>query len=593
MPEPASRPGSPPLLPRLPQGLSRRAAHISAWSRQRLVAPRWVAFVALLTTVMALPVATIVVLAFAPGASIWPHLMRTVLPAALADTLLLLAGVGVLALAFGTGTAWLVTMYRFPGRGVIDRLLVLPLSVPTYIVAYCYVELLDYSGPVQRFLRGLFGWHSVRDYWFPDIRSMGGAVLVLAAVLYPYVYLSARASFVQQSVCVLEVARTLGQTSVGAFWRVALPLARPALAAGLALVLMECLNDLGAVQYLGVQTLSVSIYTTWLQRSSLGGAAQIALVALMFVLALIVAERMARGRGQYHHTTGRYRSIPFSELQGWRGYAAAAVCTLPVLAGFVAPVAILAVQAVAHVSEALAAGFWRAALNSIVVSVVAALATVALGLALAYARRLAPNAFVRAAVRGAGLGYALPGTVLALGLLIPLAGFDNVADAWLRAWFGISSGLLLSGSLFIIVLAYVIRLLAVSLSALESGFERLSPNLDAAARTLGETALSALWRVHMPLLMPALGAAVLLVFVDVMKELPATLLLRPFNFETLATHVYAYAGLELFENATLGALTIVLIGLVPVLLLHQAVAGGRAGQGFGARWRRRVLARAR
>ena len=490
-------------------------------------------------------------------------------------------------LVFGTATAWLVTMYRFPGRGIIDRLLVLPLAVPTYIVAYCYVELLDFSGPVQRLLRTLFGWHTVRDYWFPDVRSMGGAIIILSAVLYPYVYLTARASFVQQSVCVLEVARTLGQTSAGAFWRVALPLARPALAAGLALALMETLNDLGAVQYLGVQTLTASIYTTWLQRSSLGGAAQLALVALLFVLALVVAERAARGRGQYHHTTGRYRSIPFSDLEGWRGYAAAGFCAVPVVAGFVAPFGILLVQATAHVADALQAGFWSAVRNSIGVSLIAAVATVMLGLALAYARRVAPNVFVRFAVRGAGLGYALPGTVLALGLLIPLAGLDNAVDAWMRAWFGVHVGLLLSGSLFVVVLAYVIRFLAVSLSALEAGFERLSPNLDAAARTLGETALSALWRVHIPLLVPALGAAALLVFVDAMKELPATILLRPFNFETLATHVYAYAGLEMFENATLGALTIVLIGLVPVLLLHQAVAGGRAGAGFGSGWLRR------
>jgi iron(III) transport system permease protein len=460
--------------------------------------------------------------------------------------------------------------------------------VPTYIVAYCYVELLDFSGPVQRGLRALFGWHTVQDYWFPDVRGMGGAILVLSAVLYPYVYLSARASFVQQSVCVLEVARTLGQTSTGAFWRVALPLARPALAGGLALALMETLNDLGAVQYLGVQTLSASIYATWLQRSSLGGAAQLALVALVFVLALVAGERAARGRGQYHHTTGRYRSIPFSDLSGWRGCAAAAVCAVPVAVGFAAPFAVLLVQAAAHVSDALAAGFWRAVRNSVAVSLVAALVTVALGLALAYARRIAPNAVVRTGVRGASLGYALPGTVLALGLLIPLAALDNAVDARLRAAFGVSTGLLLSGTLFIVVLAYVVRFLAVSLSALDAGFERLSPNLDAAARTLGETALTALWRVHMPLLVPALGAAALLVFVDSMKELPATLLLRPFNFETLATHVYAYAGLEMFEAATLGALTIVLMGLVPVLLLHRAVAGGRAGTGFGTRWLRRA-----
>jgi iron(III) transport system permease protein len=256
------------------------------------------------------------------------------------------------------------------------------------------------------------------------------------------------------------------------------------------------------------------------------------------------------------------------------------------LAGFVLPLGVLLVQSAAHVSDALAAGFWHAVANSVGVAVAAAVATVAIGLVLAYARRVAPNPFIRGAVRAAGLGYALPGTVLALGLLIPLAAFDNGVDALLRQWLGLSTGLLLSGSLFVVILAYVIRFLTVSLSALEAGFARLSPNLDAAARTLGETALGALWRVHMPLLVPVLGAAGLLVFVDAMKELPATLLLRPFNFETLATHVYAYAGLEQFENATLGALTIVLIGLLPVLLLHQTVAAGRAGQGLGSRLRR-------
>jgi iron(III) transport system permease protein len=553
------------------------AAHLGRW-RQRLgVSLGWTVFAAVLAGIMALPLATIVLLALDPAESVWPHLMRTVLPAALIDTGLLLAGVGALTLLFGTGTAWLTTMYRFPGRGLIDRLLVLPLAVPTYIVAYTYVELLDFSGPVQRALRALFGWHTVKDYWFPEVRSLPGAVLVLSAVLYPYVYLSARASFVQQSICVLEVARTLGRTSAGTFWAVALPLARPALAAGVALALMECLNDLGAVQYLGVSTLTVSIYVTWLQRSSLAGAAQIALVTLLLVLALLVAERAARGKSQFHHTTGRYRSIPFSDLEGWRGYAAAACCALPVVLGFVAPFAVLLVQGLAHVSDAFAAGFWRATRNSVGVAAVAAVSTVLIGLALAYARRLVPHVFVRSVVRAAGLGYALPGTVLALGLLIPLAALDNSIDAALRAYVGISSGLLLSGSLFVIVLAYTIRFLAVSLGALEAGLERLSPNLDAVARTLGETALSALRRVHIPLLVPALSAAALLVFVDAMKELPATLLLRPFNFETLATHVYSYAALEQFEQAALGALTIVAIGMVPVLLLHQAVAGGRAG----------------
>ena len=552
-------------------------AWLAAWRRRQPASPAWTLVPAVMAAVLVLPLATIIALSLGPAENVWPHLLATVLPGAIADTVVLLAGVSLLTLVFGASTAWLVTMCRFPGRAVIDRLLVLPLAMPTYIVAYAWVELLDFAGPVQRSLRWLFGWASFRDYWFPDVRSMGGAVLILSLALYPYVYLCARASFVQQSVCVLEVARTLGRTSVGTFWSVALPLARPALAGGLALALMECLNDLGAVQYLGVQTLSVSIYTTWLQRSNLGGAAQIALVAVGFVLALMLAERAARGRGRFHHTTGRYRAIPFSDLEGWRGIAAAAFCALPVALGFAAPFALLLAQGLAHASDAVAADFWRAVRNSVGVAAAAAGVTVALGLCLAYARRVAPNAGVRIAVRSAALGYALPGTVLALGLIIPLAAFDNRLDAWLRSSLGISSGLLLSGSLFVIVLAYAIRFLAVCISALEAGFERLSPNLDAAARTLGETALSALWRVHIPLLVPALGAAALLVFVDAMKELPATLLLRPFNFETLATHVYSYAALEQFEQATLGALTIVVIGLVPVLALHRAIAGGRAG----------------
>ena len=565
-------------LLRLP-ALSGLPSSIAAWRARRRNAPWWTVVPALLAIVMALPLATVAVLSLTAPANVWPQLARTVLPATLVDTAVLLTGVGLLTLTFGACTAWLVTMCRFPGRALLDRLLVLPLAMPTYIVAYAYVELLDYSGPLQGLLRFAFGWTSARDYWFPDVRSMGGAILVLSAALYPYVYLSARASFVQQSVCVLEVARTLGRTSMGVFWSVALPLARPALAGGVALAAMECLNDLGAVQYLGVRTLSVSIYTAWLQQSSLGGAAQIAMVAVLVVLALLVAERALRGHGRFHHSTGRYRAIPFTDLVGWRGAAAAGFCALPVVVGFAAPFALLLAQATAHLSEALAPSFWTAVRNSIGVAAAGAAVTVAVGLLLAYARRVAPNPVVRMAVRGAGLGYAMPGTVLALGLIIPLAAFDNRLDALLRASLGISSGLLLSGSLFVIVLAYAIRFLTVALSALEAGFERLSPNLDAAARALGETALSALWRVHVPLLAPALGAAALLVFVDGMKELPATLLMRPFNFETLATHVYSYAGLEQFENATPGALAIVLVGLLPVLLLHQAVAGGRAGSG--------------
>lgn len=550
--------------------------------RARAQAPGWTLTVGLALAFVALPVGAVLYLAATATDNDWPHLMSAVLPDALRSTLLLMLGTGVLTLVAGTSTAWLVTMYRFPGRAVLDRLLVLPLAIPTYIAAYCYSELFDYAGPVQTWARTTFGWSSPADYWFPAIRSLGGAVFVMSAVLYPYVYLAARATFVQQSVCALEVARTLGRTPMSTFWAVALPLARPALAAGAALVAMETLNDLGAVQHLGVETLSASIYSTWLQRSNLGGAAQIATVMLGLIVVLMVAERFARGGAKVHHTTGRYRAIPFQDIDGWRGYAAAGACALPFLAGFVLPFALLARFAMEHLWVAIERGFLLAAWNSVFLATVAAAAAVALALVISYAPRVARNVFARVSAQAAGFGYALPGTVLAIGVLIPLAALDNSVDALARSLFGFSTGLILSGSIAALVYAYVIRFLAVALGGLDAGLERISPNLDAAARALGETATSALWRIHLPLLAPALGAAGLLVFVDTLKELPATLLLRPFNFETLATHVYQFAAMEQLESGALGALTIVLVGLVPLILLHQAIAGGRAG-GSGGR----------
>lgn len=555
----------------------RSLARLKAWFAQRPHGIAWLVAILAILFLMALPIATTLWLAVSPKENIWPHLLRTVLPNSLLQTLALMTGAGILTLVTGTATAWLVTMYRFPGRALADRLLVIPLAMPTYIVAYCYVELLDYSGPVQSGLRALFGWRSAGEYWFPEIRSLYGAVFVMASVLYPYVYLTARASFVQQSVCALEVARTLGRTPLATLWAVALPLARPALAAGLALVLMECLNDLGAVQYLGVQTLSQSIYATWLQRSNLGGAAQIATVMLALIVIMFTVERWARGGAKVHHTTGRYRSIPFQELTGWQGALAGTVSMLPFVIGFLLPFLQLAGNAIVYADAGLERGFFSAAWNSLTLSAISAAAAVFLALVIAYARRIDPNQFTNFAARASGLGYAIPGTVLALGLLIPLAAFDNLIDGFFRATFGISTGLLISGTMIALVLAYAVRFLAVALGSIESGLERISPNLDAAARALGETSFSALRRVHLPLLLPALGAAGLLVFVDSMKELPATLLLRPFNFETLATHVYSFAALEQFEEAALGALAIVVSGLVPVLLLHNAVAGGRAG----------------
>ena len=529
--------------------------------------------------ILALPLLTVAAIAFSGTESIWWHLLSTVLPGALANTLLLMLGAATVTLVTGTLAAWIVTMHHFPGREIADRLLVLPLAMPVYIVAYAYVELLDYAGPVQSALRAAFGYASAADYAFPEIRSLPGAILLFSLVLYPYVYLMARASFVQQSVCVLEVARTLGHTAAGTLWRVALPLARPAIAAGVALVLMECLNDLGAVQYLGVETLSASIYATWLQRGNLAGAAQLALVMLGLVAALMVIERQARGAGAVHATTGRYRAIPFETLTGWKAVVALIAVLTPAVLGFGVPFAVLLTQAVAHIGTADLAAFGTAAGNSLLLAGAASLVAVALALLFCYANRLDGSTATRMAARMAGFGYALPGTVLAIGLLGPLAALDNGIDAWMQSLFGIKTGLLLSGTLFAVTIALVIRFLAVALGSVDAGLKRISPSLDAAARTLGASSSTTLFRVHLPMLAPALGAACLLVFVDAMKELPATLLLRPFNFDTLATYVYGLTASEQFEEAALGAVTIVLIGLVPVLWLHTAIAGGRAGNG--------------
>lgn len=551
-------------------------AHWPGWL-QSAINDRWSLAAVLAAILLALPIVSVMWLALSATESSWPHLVSTVLPRALANTLVLLVGASALALAIGTSTAWLVTMFRFPGREIADRMLVLPLAMPVYIVAYAYVDLLDFAGPLQTALRSTFGAQSFFGAIVPDVRSLGGAIALFAIVLYPYVYLSARASFVQQSVCALEVARTLGRTAGGTFWSVALPMARPALAAGVMLVMMECMNDLGAVQYLGVETLSASIYATWMQRSNLPGAAQLALVMLLMVVALLLAERAARGEAGFHHTTGRYRAIPFEMLTGSKGIAALTLALAPVVLGFMVPFVVLILNALSRLTTFDTGSFLMAAWNSLVLSSLASIAAVALALLFTYAARLHPTAVTKLAARMSSFGYALPGTVLAIGLLAPLAAFDNGLDAWMRAHLSVSTGLLLSGSLFAVTLALVIRFLAVAVSSIDAGLERISPNIDAAAKTLGAGSASALRRIHLPMLKPAIGAAALLVFVDAMKELPATLLLRPFNFETLATRMYGLAAAEQFEEAAVGAVAIVVIGLIPVLLLHRAVAAGRSG----------------
>ena len=545
-------------------------AQVIARHRSALRHHPWMVLGALAIAVLAvMPIVALVVIAFGGDPSIWPHLLSTVLPRSTWTTVLLMLGVGVLTAIVGVSSAWLVSMCRFPGRGALEWMLLLPLAVPTYVVAYAYVEILDSLGPVQVFIRALFGFQSARDYWFPDVRTLGGAIFVMSFVLYPYVYLTVRATFLMQSMCVLDVSRTLGKTAFGTFFHVALPLARPAVVVGVTLAAMECLNDIGAVQFLGVQTLTLSVYSTWTNRGDLAGAAQIACVMLVVVLFLIWLERRGRRLQRFHHTSRRLQALPDYPLTGWRAAGALAVCGLPVLIGFVFPALYLLDAAARRFATDFGPAYFTLTANSVGLSLVASAVAVAAAVILAYAARLTGARSVKLLTRVASVGYAVPGTVLAVGILVPLAALDNFVDGMARSLLGISTGLLLTGSTAALVYAYATRFLAVSFGTVEAGLERVTPNIDMAARSLGRTPAAAMREVHLPLLRPAVATAALLVFVDSMKELPATMLLRPFNFETLATHVYTYASMEMVEQGAIAALTIVLAGLVPVALLAR------------------------
>ena len=526
-----------------------------------------------------LPVGSLALHAAQGSGDLWPHLIDYVLPQALRDSALLLAGVGVLVVAIGSGTAWLVTACDFPGRRVLAWALLLPLAMPTYIVAFAYLDLWHPVGPLQVGLRALLGVDNPRDLRLPDIRSMGGCILLLGLVLYPYVYLPARALFQMQAAGLVEAARTLGAGPWRTFFGVALPLARPAIAAGASLALMEALNDIGAAEFLGVRTLTVSIYSTWINRSSLPGAAQIALCMLLVVVALIALERWARRHQRYAASGRQHARLQPRRMYGATGWLLCALVSLPVLLGFGLPVAYLVVEAAKRIHFAgIEMPLLRELLHTVGYSTAATLLATVLAFALAYALRLAATPVMRSVVRCAGLGYAVPGTVLAIGLLAPMAWFDTLVGDAAQSWVGISTGLLLSGSGAALVYAYVARFLAIGTGGIEAGFAKLPHSLDDASRSLGHGAGATAWRIHLPLSRPALAAAMLLVFVDCMKELPATLLLRPLNVETLATHLYGEAARGSYESGAVAALLIVLAGLLPIVVLTRMGQQSPAGQ---------------
>ncbi len=524
-----------------------------------------------------LPVISVGWLALNPARNIWPHLAQTVLPHMLQTTVLLMAGVGVCVSVIGVGTAWLVSLCRFPGRRVFEWALLAPFAMPAYLTAYTYVDFLEFAGPVQSLLRELSSWRRPQEYWFPEIRSLGGAIVVMSLVLYPYVYLTARTAFLQQSVSALEVSRTLGKGPWGVFFRVALPLARPAIVVGVILALMEVIGDFGTVDYFAVRTLTAGIYDVWLGMGNAGGGAQIAMALLGFVLLLISLERLARRDRRFHNIGAQMRAQPRFYLSPLKAFAAMLACSLPLIFGFLIPAGILLRMALARLDRALSASdaFLTYALNSMMLAAAAALLAVCIGMFLAYGARLEAGRGQRVLTRIASIGYVIPGAVLALGVMIPAGAFDNGLDAFMRATFGVSSGLLLSGTVAVLVFAYVVRFLALSFGAIEAGLARITPAMDMAARSLGATPGGVLRRVHLPLLrVPAL-TAILLVFVDCVKELPATLVLRPFNFDTLATHVYTFASLGRLEDSALAGLSIVAVGLLPVILLSRGIASAR------------------
>jgi len=526
----------------------------------------------LIACAIALPIVAVAWLAVLPSENIWPHLFETVLWGYIDTTLRLMLGVAIGSVVIGVGTAWLVTTTEFPGRRVFQWALMLPLAVPTYIVAYVYTDLLEFAGPVQIVLRAMFGWQSARDYWFPEIRSVGGAIVMMTLTLYPYVYLLSRVAFLEQAGVTREVSRTLGAGPWQTFFRVALPLARPAVVVGMTLALMETLNDFGTVDFFAVRTLTAGVFNVWLTMGNVSGGAQIALVMLGFVVLLIMLERLERRRRRYHALATRHRRAVRQRLGARTQCAATAACLVPVILGFLIPGAILLRNAVLFAEESWSSRFPDFAINSLLLAGGAAILCVVLATFLAYAVRLRGGAVLSGAARVASLGYAVPGAVLALGILIPFGAFDNAFDGWMRNTFGVSTGLLLSGTVAAVMFAYVVRFFALSYGALESGLGRIKPSMEMAARTLGEGPAGTLFRVHLPLMKGTLLTAALLIFVDVMKELPATLLLRPFNFDTLATYVYQYGSSEQLELASLGALSIVLVGLAPVILLNRTVA---------------------
>ncbi len=535
------------------------------------------AFAVIVAALIALPVAVVVLNVFASSQGTWSHLASTVLPDYVLNSLALMAGVGAGVILGGVATAWLTTMCRFPGRRVFEWALLLPMAVPAYVMAYAYTDFLQFSGPVQLLLREATGW-SAGEYWFPDIRSLGGAVLMFTFVLYPYVYLLARAAFLEQSDSMLEVARASGYGPWGMFLRVALPLARPGIVAGSALALMEVLADFGTVAYFAVPTFTTGIYRAWFSLADHVAAAQLSAALLGFVLLLLLGERLSRRGVLFHNSAQRKRLRNVYRLRGLAAAGASFVCAFPLVVGFLLPAAVLLHMAIISGDAQFGARYVQLTSNTLTLASVTAVLAVGLALPVAYAARSARATWAKMANRVAGLGYAVPGAVIAVGVLIPVTRLDHALAGLVETLSGERPGLLLTGGIAALVYAYLVRFFAVALQAIDAGIVKITPSMDYASRSLGHTPGATLLRVHAPLLWRSALAAALLVFVDVTKELPATFVMRPFNFDTLAVQAYNLASDERLPEASTAALTIVAVGLLPAIVLSRMMLRPPSGR---------------
>ncbi len=518
-----------------------------------------------------LPIVAVVATAIAADGSRWGALIDSVLPTYVWNTIQMIFWVALGTGIIGAGTAWLVTNCRFPGRRFFEFALAIPLAFPAYVLAYAYTNLLDHPGPVQTLIRTSFNL-GPRDYWFPEIRSLGGAATMMIFVLYPYVYLLARTAFLQQSANANHAARMLGCGPWAAFFRINLPMARPAIVAGVTLALMETIADFGTVAHFNVQTFATGIYRAWFNMGDRGMATQLALCLLAAALLLAVIERTERGAAQRFPAGKKNDAITPQRLGGAKAAGAIFFCSLPVAMGFIIPASMLLIMAVGSEQSLLSSRYLRFTSNSLTLAGIAAIATVTGALFIAYCARLSPGLAARTAKLLSGIGYAVPGGVIAVGLLVPFASFDNWLDSLARAHLGFSTGLLFTGSIGLLIVAYVVRFMAAGLGAVDAGLGNIRPSLDDAARSLGKTEAGMLRHVHLPLISGSLLTGALIVFVDVMKELPATMIMRPFNFDTLAIQAHRLASDERLEQAAVPSLVIAALGLIPVIILCRAIA---------------------